>query len=268
MHNRPISILRKNKKLIHCITNPISINQCANAILAVGARPIMAEHPLEVKEITATASALMLNTGNITDIRMKSMSISAEEARRLKIPFIIDAVGTACSELRRTFVINIINTYSPNIIKGNYSEIYALYNEAYHSSGIDSDKNLDISQMKDIMPLLAKKYKAVILASGAVDLITDGNKFIHIKNGTSMLSGVTGTGCMLGAICASCLSSLPALDAACTASVLLGIAGEIAEKNSKGSGSFSYELMDALYNISDQDIEEKISMEEFNVEKV
>ncbi len=266
MHNRPLSILRKNKKLIHCITNPISINQCANAILAVGARPIMAEHPLEVKEITATASALMLNTGNITDIRMKSMIISAQEARNIGIPFMLDAVGAACSALRRSFVEKIINEYSPDIIKGNYSEIYALYNETYHSSGIDADKNLDINSMNEIIPLLAEKYNSVILASGAVDLITDGKKIIQIKNGTSMLSSITGTGCMLGALCASFLSVLPALDAAYTAAALLGIAGELAEKSANGSGSFGCELIDALSNIKDEEIEENILMEELEIE--
>ena len=94
--------VRDQKPLIHCITNPISIHQCANAVLAVGGRPIMAEHPAEVQEITATARALMLNLGNITDVRMESMYLSAQAAREGKIPILLDAVGVACSRLRRS----------------------------------------------------------------------------------------------------------------------------------------------------------------------
>ena len=104
MH-RVIHDIRKTVKqtqpLIHCITNPISINQCANAILAVGGRPIMAEHPMEVAEITRTAKALMLNLGNITDARMESIRISAKTATENGIPILLDAVGVTCSQLRR-----------------------------------------------------------------------------------------------------------------------------------------------------------------------
>ena len=96
-----LSRIRQNQPLIHCITNPISINQCANAILAVGGRPIMAEHPKEVAEITRTAQGLMLNLGNITDVRMEAIRISGETAFREGIPMLLDAVGIACSGLRR-----------------------------------------------------------------------------------------------------------------------------------------------------------------------
>ena len=113
--------------LIHCITNPISINQCANGVLAVGAIPIMAEHPLEAAEITQAADALVLNLANITDVRMQSMKISAQTAQKNNIPFIIDAVGVACSALRRNFVNGFLKEFKPAAIKGNYSEIYALY---------------------------------------------------------------------------------------------------------------------------------------------
>ena len=92
--------LKEKRPLIHCITNPISINDCANAILAVGGRPIMAEHPLEAEAITETAQALSLNLGNITDARMESMRLSGKQARSLPIPAVLDAVGVACSPLR------------------------------------------------------------------------------------------------------------------------------------------------------------------------
>ena len=113
----------QKKPLIHCITNPISINQCATAILAVGAKPIMAEHPKEVAEITKTADALMLNIGNITDARMEAMPIALREASKKNIPIVLDIVGLACSSLRKSFVNGLMNEAMPTVIKGNYSEI-------------------------------------------------------------------------------------------------------------------------------------------------
>ena len=115
IHKIRADIIRK-KPLIHCITNPISINQCANAILAVGARPIMAEHPGEAAEITETAQALLLNLGNITDVRMKSMAISAAAAADRGIPFVLDAVGIACSQLRKNYITELLRNVTPTII--------------------------------------------------------------------------------------------------------------------------------------------------------
>ena len=119
--------VKKQKPLIHCITNPISINGCANVILSVGAKPIMAEHPKEVYEITDTAGALMLNLGNITDVRMESMLISLKRAKERGIPIILDVVGIACSDFRRKYALDLINTSMPSVIKGNYSEITVVF---------------------------------------------------------------------------------------------------------------------------------------------
>ena len=114
---------RNKKPVVHCITNPISINLCANGVLAVGAKPIMAEHPLEVAEITKTADVLVLNLGNITDARIRSIKISAKIAHEHNIPFVIDAVGVACSQLRRNLIRELLKEIKPTAIKGNYSEI-------------------------------------------------------------------------------------------------------------------------------------------------
>ena len=122
--------VRQMQPLIHCITNPISINQCANGILAIGARPMMAEHPREAAEITRTAGALMLNLGNITDARMESMLICAKTANEAGIPILPDAVGISCSTLRREYVTDLLNTATPTVIKGNYSEIQAMYRDS------------------------------------------------------------------------------------------------------------------------------------------
>lgn len=253
--------------LIHCITNPISINQCANAVLAVGARPIMAEHPQEVKEITDTAGALMLNLGNITDARMASMRISAQAAKERHIPILLDAVGIACSRLRRTYVRDLLKTAVPTVIKGNYSEINALYHETYRSSGVDADAALDARMLDRVAVELAQTYHTVILASGRDDIVTDGARLVHIKNGTPQLSEITGTGCMLGALGAAYLSVKPDMDAAVTACVMLGVCGQRSETE-RGAGSFLMNLMDALSTVKDADLERYLDMEEIEIEEL
>ncbi len=253
--------LTAERPLIHSITNPISINGCANVILALGGRPIMAEHPDEAAEITKTASAVMLNIGNITDARMKSMKISAECCRKNNIPFILDIVGMACSSLRRRLVMDILDKAVPDVIKGNYSEIKALYG-SYTAKGVDSE-NIGVADADAICTELAKRYDTVILASGKTDIVTDGDSLYHIYNGTEQLSSVTGTGCMLGAVCATFLAIEAPLISAVTSAAVMGICGELAGTR-QGSGTFMTLLMDRLSTISDKEIEENLRMEKIS----
>jgi len=141
------SEIRKTHPLIHCITNPISINQCANTILAVGARPMCAEHPMEAAAVTSGSKAVMLNLGNITDVRMESMRISAKEAHKLGRRFVLDVCGAAGLENRRLYAQALIEEYVPTVIKGNYSEIKALRYPDYKSSGVDSDPKLEPAEI-------------------------------------------------------------------------------------------------------------------------
>ena len=257
----------EHQPLIHCITNPISINQCANAILAVGARPMMAEHPKEVSEITRTAGSLMLNLGNITDARMESILISAETAKEAEIPFLLDAVGIACSKLRRDYTWKLLNTAMPTVTKGNYSEILALYRQSYHSSGVDADSALDIRTIDHAARSLARSLGTIILASGRVDIVTDGDHLYHIHNGTPQLSQITGTGCLQGALCAAYLSAKPGLEAVLTGCTVLGICGELA-RTDRGSGTFLCNLMDALSTLTDAALNEKLYLEEISLEEL
>ncbi len=258
-------LIKKERPLIHCITNPISINQCANTVLAVGGSPIMAEHPKEVGEITDAAKALVINLGNITDVRMKSMMISAKTAGKKNIPFVLDMVGVACSDLRRKYALRLINRFKPTVIKGNYSEINAFYNFSYKSSGIDSELK-DTDTISKVAVKLAIKYKTIVLASGKVDVVTNGERIFYIKNGTSQLADITGTGCMLGVMCGCCLAVSPNISGVITACSILGICGELADTY-KHNGSFFVKLMDSISVLSNDDICNNLNMEEKEVEK-
>ena len=252
--------LKIKKPLIHCITNPISINQCANVVLSVGARPIMAEHPKEVLEITSTSDALMLNLGNITDARMESMIISLKTAKKKGIPVLLDAVGVACSRFRKDYSLNLINMSPPNVIKGNYSEIRALYDKDYSSSGVDAQYD-DIGFITEIANKLSIKYKTVILATGQTDVVADGEKTVYIKNGTPNLTSVTGTGCMLGALTSAFLTASNPVDAVVSSCGYFGICGQRAITK-KGSGSFMVSLMDKIATLSKKEILKYLNTEE------
>ena len=243
MFNEIVNLVREKKPLVHCIMNPISINQCANAVLTVGAKPIMAEHPKEVEEITNVADALVLNLGNITDARMESMLISAKTASENNIPFVVDAVGISCSALRRDYIKRIIK-YKPKVIKGNYSEIKALYDSEYKSAVVDA-YFADIYCTKEIAEMLAVKFNCIILASGKTDVITDGKNTFGVQNGTPQLAQITGTGCMLGALCGCYIFVSPDIYGVLTACGVLGIGGKRAETKA-GNGTFAIKLMDEL----------------------
>ncbi|RKM58179.1 hydroxyethylthiazole kinase [Butyrivibrio sp. X503] len=247
--------LKEQSPLIHCITNPISIMQCANAVLLLGARPIMAEHPDEVCDITASAKALLLNFGNITRDRLEAIKLSYDEAMKKEIPIVIDAVGDACSELRRATVNELLGKRNPKVpllIKGNYSEIRALLDETYKSSGVDADKKLTFEEILDMAKELARKQGVTVLASGEKDIVTDGAKTALIENGTKKLGSITGTGCMLGAVCASFFSIDTSIDSIINATAGFGISGE----NAKGD-MFLMRLFDAIAEIDDDIIEER-----------
>nr|WP_297705836.1 hydroxyethylthiazole kinase [uncultured Butyrivibrio sp.] len=278
-------------ELIHCITNPISMMQCANAVLGMGDRPIMAEHPLEVKEITNTASALLINLGNISDSRMEAMRISFETALLKELPIVIDMVGIACSPLRREFAYELLGKISKKtecnardnrtfiLIKGNNAEIKALSDECYKGQGVDADIGLDFDDIVQASESLAKTFDALILCTGEKDIVTDGKNTAFVSNGTPMMSQITGTGCMLGAICACFLAKEKSLSSVIRATSFFGIAGEEAsdrlqnrpgeyrfknladDYNKIGNGSFLISLLDAISLTDATAIDKKMKVE-------
>ena len=176
--------IKADSPLIHCITNHISIHDCANALLALGASPIMAEHPGEVAEITATSQALMVNLGNISDSRMEAIAAAGETARTHHIPCMIDLVGVGCSQLRRSFAHGFLLRAHPAVIKGNESEIRAICGVEHHARGIDNGEHGPLAQALTVAKQAARQFHTVVLLSGKTDLITDGVCAFGVEKGT------------------------------------------------------------------------------------
>ena len=242
--------LRETAPLIHCITNPIAINDCANGILAVGGKPIMAEHPDEVEEITCIAGALGVNIGNITDAR-----------RTAGVPLSLAAVGVTCSALRRDLTHTLLREACPEILKGNDAEIRAIAGAHFESRGIDVLRT-NTAETIEIAKMLASTLHCVVLVTGKTDIITNGETTVLCENGTPRLSLVTGTGCMVHALCASYSAVTDPFTAAVLAVSTMGICGELAERKSEGLGSFRIALLDALSLLSDDDYTRLLKLHE------
>ena len=265
-----LTYIQQEAPLIHCITNPISINDCANILLAIGARPIMAEHPEEVAEITAIAKGLALNLGNITDARMASMKISAGVAKDKGIPFVLDLVGLSCSQLRQKYAKELLQIAVPDIIKGNISELRTLLGlpttpgmgvEAGQKEMVTRENALEYAR---IFQKQAREYRTLLLATGPIDLVVSSEEAYIIANGSNALASITGTGCMNNVLAGACLAGVHGISsqatnntlAAILSCLLLGIAGENIQDIylNQGPGSFHYSLMDSISKLTSHTI--------------
>ena len=266
--SRIINYVKKNKPLIHCLTNHITINDCANVILSIGGKAIMAEHPDEVEDITRNSNVLVINLGNINNERMVAIEVSAKIAIQKKIPIIIDVVGVNCSKLRLNYANKIIMNYNPTVIKGNMSEIKAILGQDTSSKCIDvsEEDKITKSTVEENIKIIksgSKKLNSIILSTGEIDLISDGNRSYIIKNGCEQLSRTTGTGCMLNSIIGTFLSEKEFLIGTILGTALLGIAGEKASSD-KGMGSFKIKLLDNISELDEVEILKNIKIEEVN----
>ena len=167
--------IRQHRPLVHCITNPIAIHDSANIVLAAGGRPIMAEHPQEVEEIVRTAQVLVLNLGNITDVRMSSMKKAFQEALKNRVPTVLDLVGIQCSSLRLHYAKELLEIGSPTVLKGNMSEMRKLAGLSTYGTGVDAGERDRFSEEneKEILPAfyrLSEEYRSVLLVTGQEDL--------------------------------------------------------------------------------------------------
>ncbi len=271
-----LTYIQQEAPLIHCITNPISINDCANILLAIGARPIMAEHPEEVAEITSIAKGLALNLGNITDARMASMKISASVAKDKGIPFVLDLVGLSCSQLRQKYAQELLQIAVPDIIKGNISELRTLLGlpttpgmgvEAGQKEMVTGENALEYAK---IFQKQAREYHTLLLATGPIDLVVSSDEAYIIANGSNALASITGTGCMNNVLAGACLAGVHGISsqatnntiAAILSCLLLGIAGENIQDIylSQGPGSFHYSLMDSISKLTPQTIAQQCNI--------
>ncbi|MBF0483128.1 MAG: hydroxyethylthiazole kinase [Candidatus Omnitrophica bacterium] len=252
--------IRSEAPLIHNITNYVVMNTTANALLAIGASPVMAHAVEEVEEMTGLARALVINIGTLSAPWVKAMIKAGKEARRRKIPIVLDPVGCGATKFRTYTAQKLMQEIRPTIIRGNASEIRALLCSSSGTKGVDSSHTSD--EVFEEACELSKAAGCVVSVSGAVDIIVDGDTVARISNGHPMMAKVTGMGCTASAITGAFAAvNSSSFKAAASAMALMGIVGEIAVERSAGPGSFQLNFLDILFSIQKSDIDQRIKMQ-------
>ncbi len=248
--------IRGKKPLVHNITNYVVMNYTANALLACGASPVMAHAAEEVEEMVSLAGALVLNIGTLSPPWIEAMMKAGKRANALHVPVILDPVGAGATRLRTASAKKLITEVSIQVIRGNASEILSLSGEKAESrtKGVDSLHTVD--QATEAAVALAKELRTTLAITGAVDLITDGERVCRVWNGHEMMGHITGTGCTATAMIGAYLAVVPhPLEAAAQGLSYFGLAGEKAAARAKSPGSFQIALLDALYEMREEELE-------------
>lgn len=258
--------VRKTCPLIHNITNYVTVNDCANVLLACGGSPIMSDDVDEAEDITSICGGLNINIGTLNQRTIPTMHKAGKKANVLGHPVVLDPVGAGASKLRTQTAKDLIDDVKFTVIRGNISEIKALALGTGGARGVDADvadkvTKENLMQVVSFAKDFAKQTGAVIAITGAIDIVADGEKAYCIYNGHPMMSSITGTGCQLSAITAAYVTANPEtpLEAAAAAVCLMGVCGEKAYARltaQDGNATYRNYIIDAIYNLTGEELEE------------
>ena len=248
--------VRERRPLIHCITNYVTANDVANLLLACGASPIVADEPEEVEEITARCAGLCLNLGTPSRRTIPSLMRAGVKAGELGRPVVLDPVGVGASALRLRTAQELMARVTFTVLRGNVSELRALAGGQEHTRGVDAGgadavTEAELERGVAFAKGTARRTGTVVAVTGAIDLVSDGEQCVVIRNGRPEMGLVTGTGCQLSALTAACLAASPErpLEAAAAAVCAMGVAGELAwARMSPQDGNATYRdrIIDAV----------------------
>ena len=256
---RDLELVRRVSPLVHNITNYVAMSLTANALLAVGASPVMAHAAEEVEDMVDIASALVINIGTLSGPWVESMLKAARRARKKGIPIVYDPVGAGATPYRTRIILELIQAVPPAILRGNASEITACAGGRAKTRGVDSAAAAESALAG--ARLISGQRGCVVCVSGATDHIVDKNGMVMIRNGHPLMPKVTGLGCTASALC----GAFAAVDAdpfaaAAAAMAVMGIAGEMAAETSAGPGGLQVQFLDALFNMTGADIERRLKI--------
>ncbi|HEY9161095.1 MAG TPA: hydroxyethylthiazole kinase [Desulfomonilia bacterium] len=255
-----VESIRKLSPVIHNITNYVVMNSTANALLAIGASPVMAHALEEMDEMVGIAAALVVNIGTLSREWIKAMFKAAERATLRNIPVILDPVGAGATSFRTETAREFIRVFRPSVIRGNASEIMSVYEDAGTTKGVDSTKASHDAVSTGMS--INEDYGSVVCISGETDYVIDAGRIIKIRNGHKMMTRVTGLGCTATALCGAFAAvSENRAQAAAHAMAVMGIAGEIAAERAAGPGTLQVGFYDALFNLSIDDIGQRLKVE-------
>ncbi|HWI47451.1 MAG TPA: hydroxyethylthiazole kinase [Rummeliibacillus sp.] len=243
-----ISKIRKRSPLVHCITNYVVANFTANGLLAIGASPVMADEVLEVEAMVSNAAALLINIGTINGRTKEAMILAGRKANEKEIPVVLDPVGVGATVFRKQTVQELLQTVKFDLIRCNAGELATIAGEAWQAKGVDSGEGeINVEQ---VAKQVARQYHCLVIVTGPSDILTNGEQTFSIAGGNELMTQVTGTGCLLSAVCSAALAVegdqltvlLDALQDYKAVAERAAIAGPL--------GSFQVEVINGLHDIS------------------
>ena len=252
---------RRRRPLIHCITNHVTANDCANILLACGGSAIMADAPDEVAEITAMCDGLVLNMGTPSPRKIEALLRAGKEANRLGHPVILDPVGVGSSLMRREAGRRLLEQIRFAAIRGNATEIATLVHGTAAHRGVDADiEESSMDAVDENAKHLSQETGAVVIVTGDTDIVTDGKILYRVHNGHPMMKTVTGSGCQLSSLLGAYVTANPEkpLQAALAAVCAMGLCGEVAHARLgplDGNASYRNYIIDAIYNLTPEVLE-------------
>ena len=273
LHNigATIEAVRSTHPLVHNITNYVTVNDCANALLAVDASPIMSDEAGDVPDIQAICGGLVVNIGTLNAATISGMHAAAAKAAECGHPIVLDPVGAGASKLRTDTAAELLDKYPVTIVRANMSEVKALASGATSTRGVDvcPDDAITENNLKE-SAAFAKEFAAqagaVVAITGAIDIVADGSSAFAVRNGSPLQGRITGAGCMLSCLTgAFAVANDDALAAALGAVTAMGAAGNVAETRMEGpdgNATFRTYLIDALYHLDGTHLAQLARVEE------
>ena len=263
--------VRKNVPLVHNITNYVTVNDVANVLLACGGSPIMSDEPDDVEDITAICGGLNINIGTLNKSSIEGMFLAGKKANELNHMVLLDPVGAGASKLHTDTAVKLMDEINFTVIRGNISEIKTLALGSGTTKGVDADVADAVSEdnLDDAVRFVkefAKESGSVVAVTGAIDLVSDGEKCYVIRNGRPEMGKITGTGCQLSGMMTAFLVANPdnILDAAAAAVCTMGLAGEIGWSNmteTDGNSTFRNRIIDAIFNMDGEKLNDGAKFE-------
>lgn len=258
--------VRAKSPLVHNITNYVTVNDVANVLLAAGGSPIMSDDADDVEDIASICGGLNINIGTLNKNTIPSMFLAGKKANALGHIVLLDPVGAGASRLRTDTANRLMQEVRFDAVRGNISEIKTLCTGSGSTKGVDADAvdavtEANLDDGVQLVKTFAAQTGCIIAVTGAIDLVSDGERCWCIRNGRAEMSRITGTGCQLSALMTAFLVANPdrKLDAAAAAVCMMGLAGEIGWANMQpGDGNSTYRnrIIDAIFNMTGDALEE------------
>lgn len=238
--------IHNRKPLVHCMTNTVVINFTANGLLAVGASPIMAEAAEEMADIASITDALLINIGTLQRTTVEAMQRAIVASAKRSIPIVLDPVGAGASTYRYETTMQFLQTGHITLLRCNAGELAAIAGVSWQAKGVDSGEG--DANMLDIASKVAQAYHCIVVVTGEVDIVTDGKALIEVPGGNARITKITGTGCLLSALCAAVLAAECSVEA--IAELLTDYKQAAANANAP-IGTYSVQLLNELERLSE-----------------